>query len=100
MSEQEAERIRKLIPQITDSEVVFERKLKSLRRYLGQAVKNYGGDVEALMKAGDVLKGGDPSLSAQNFLIQEADNLDNLSEEELETLYNKLKEEQDLLNQG
>ena len=94
MSEQEAERIRKLIPQITDSEVVFERKLKSLRRYLGQAVKNYGGDVEALMKAGDVLKGGDPSLSAQNFLIQEADNLDNLSDEELETLYNKLKEEQ------
>jgi hypothetical protein len=52
------------------------------------------------MKAGDVLKGGDPSLSAQNFLIQEAKNLDNLSDEELETLYNKLKEEQDLLNQG
>ena len=94
VSEQEAERIRKLIPQITDSEVVFERKLKSLRRYLGQAVKNYGGDVEALMRAGDVLKGGDPSLSAQNFLIEEADDLDKLSDEELETLYNKLKEEQ------
>ena len=46
------------------------------------------------MRAGDVLKGGDPSLSAQNFLIEEADDLDKLSDEELETLYNKLKEEQ------
>ena len=52
------------------------------------------------MKAGDVLKGGDPSLSAQNFLIEEADDLSELSDEELEMLRNKLKEEQDLLNQG
>ena len=52
------------------------------------------------MKAGDVLKGGDANLSAQNFLTQEIDNLDKLSDEELETLYNKLKEEQDFLDQG
>tara|TARA_A100001011_G_C14297227_1_gene839024 strand:- start:1888 stop:2934 length:1047 start_codon:yes stop_codon:yes gene_type:complete len=100
VSDQEAERIKKLIPQITDTEVVFEAKLKSLRSYLAEAAKNYGGDVEALMKAGDVLKGGDANLSAQNFLTQEIDNLDKLSDEELETLYNKLKEEQDFLDQG
>jgi|TARA_R100001086_G_scaffold66560_3_gene31010 hypothetical protein len=52
VSEQEAERIRRLIPQITDTEVVFEAKLRSLRNYLAEATNNYGGDVEALMKAG------------------------------------------------
>ena len=100
VSDQEAERIKKLIPQITDTEVVFEAKLKSLRSYLAEAAKNYGGDVEALMKAGDVLKGGDPNLSAQSFLTQGVDNLNELSDEELEALRDKLKEEQDLLNQG
>ena len=50
---QEREFIEKLIPQLSDTEAQFESKLKSLRRYLGDAVRNYGGDVEALMRAGD-----------------------------------------------
>jgi len=69
VSEQEAERIRRLIPQITDTEVVFEAKLKSLRNYLGEATKNYGGDVEALMKAG---------VSAKEFFEEPESEVENL----------------------
>jgi hypothetical protein len=69
VSEQEAERIRRLIPQITDTEVVFEAKLKSLRNYLGEATKNYGGDIEALMKAG---------VSAKEFYKEPESEVENL----------------------
>ena len=85
VSEQEAERIKQLIPQVTDTEVVFEAKLKSLRSYLGEAVKNYGGDVEELMKAG---------VSAADFLPTRQKKLEDMSIEELKAY------EQDLLNQG
>ena len=37
VSEAEAERIKKLIPQVTDTEAVFEAKLESLRKYLNDA---------------------------------------------------------------
>ena len=85
VSEQEAERIKQLIPQVTDTEVVFEAKLKSLRSYLGEAVKNYGGDVEELMKAG---------VSAADFLPTRQKKLEDMSIEELKAY------EHDLLNQG
>ena len=50
VSKEEAERIKKLIPQVSDSEVMFESKLKSLRRYLTDARKNYGGDIETAIR--------------------------------------------------
>ena len=80
VSEQEAKRIRALIPQLDDTEVVFEAKLKSLRSYLGDAVKNYGGDVEALMKAGDA----NENLSAKNYSISSKKNLEDMTDDELE----------------
>ena len=82
VSEQEAERIRRLIPQLNDTEVQFEAKLKSLRKYLGEAVKNYGGDVEELMRAG---------VSAAEFLPTRQKELEDMSDEELKAY------EQDLL---
>jgi predicted ribosome quality control (RQC) complex YloA/Tae2 family protein len=45
VSEAEAERIKKLIPQVTDTEATFEAKLESLRSYLNDARKNYGDDI-------------------------------------------------------
>ena len=90
MSDKEREFIEKLIPSIGDTELEFEAKLKSLRRYLGEAVKSYGGDVEALMRAGDL----DESLSAKNFLPTRQKNLEDMSIEELKAY------EQELLNQG
>lgn len=45
VSEAEAERIKKLIPQVTDTEATFEAKLESLRNYLNDARKNYGDDI-------------------------------------------------------
>ena len=90
VSDKEREFIEKLIPQLSDTEVVFEAKLKSLRRYLGDAVRNYGGDVEALMRAGDA----DDSLSAKNYLLTTEKDLDNMSDQELEELYDRLKKEQ------
>jgi len=90
VSDKEREFIEKLIPQLSDTEVVFEAKLKSLRSYLGDAVKNYGGDVEALMKAGDA----DDSLSAKNYILTTEKDLDNMSDQELEQLYDRLKKEQ------
>ena len=50
VTDREAERIKKLIPQLSDSEVIFESKLKSLRRYLTDARKNYGGDIITAVK--------------------------------------------------
>ena len=82
VSEQEAERIRRLIPQLNDTEAQFESKLKSLRAYLGEAVRNYGGDVEELMRAG---------VSAADFLPTRQKNLEDMSDEELQ------KYEQELL---
>jgi hypothetical protein len=90
VSDKEREFIEKLIPQLSDTEVVFEAKLKSLRSYLGDAVKNYGGDVEALMKAGDA----DDSLSAKNYILTTEKDLDNMSDQELEQLYDRLTKEQ------
>jgi hypothetical protein len=89
VSDKEREFIEKLIPQLSDTEVVFEAKLKSLRRYLGDAVRNYGGDVEALMRAGDA----DDSLSAKNYLLTEEKNLEDMSDAELEALRDKLKQQ-------
>ena len=90
VSDKEREFIEKLIPQLSDTEVVFEAKLKSLRSYLGDAVKNYGGDIEALMKAGDA----DDSLSAKNYILTTEKDLDNMSDQELEQLYDRLTKEQ------
>jgi hypothetical protein len=90
VSDKEREFIEKLIPQLSDTEVVFEAKLKSLRRYLGDAVRNYGGDVEALMRAGDA----DDSLSAKNYILTTEKDLDDMSDQELEELYDRLKKEQ------
>jgi hypothetical protein len=90
VSDKEREFIEKLIPQLSDTEVVFEAKLKSLRSYLGDAVKNYGGDIEALMKAGDA----NDSLSAKNYILTTEKDLDNMSDQELEQLYDRLKKEQ------
>jgi len=90
VSDKEREFIEKLIPQLSDTEVVFEAKLKSLRRYLGDAVRNYGGDVEALMRAGDA----DDSLSAKNYILTTEKDLDSMSDQELEELYDRLKKEQ------
>ena len=92
VSEQEAERIRKLIPQLNDTEVQFEAKLKSLRAYLGEAVKNYGGDVEALMKAG---------VSASAFLPTREKELEDMSDDELEAYRQSLEAyRQSLLNES
>jgi len=85
VSEQEAERIKQLIPQVTDTEVVFEAKLKSLRSYLGEAVKNYGGDVEELMKAG---------VSAAEFLPTRQKELEDMSDEELKAYEQELLKSQ------
>ena len=88
VSEQEAKRIRALIPQLDDTEVVFEAKLKSLRSYLGDAVKNYGGDVEALMKDG---------VSAKDYLPTRSKRLEDMTDEELQILKDELQIE---LQQG
>ena len=50
VSEAEAKRIKALIPQLTDSEIVFESKLKSLREYLSEARSQYGGNIEEGIK--------------------------------------------------
>jgi len=85
VSEQEAERIRRLIPQLNDTEAQFESKLKSLRSYLGEAVKNYGGDVEELMKAG---------VSAADFLPTRQKELEDMSDEELKAYEQELLKSQ------
>lgn len=54
VSEAEAERIKKLIPQVTDTEAVFEAKLESLRKYLNDARKNYGDDIKGAIENLDI----------------------------------------------
>ena len=56
VSEAEAERIKKLIPQVTDTEAVFEAKLESLRKYLNDARKNYGDDIKGAIENLDISK--------------------------------------------
>tara|TARA_R110002020_G_scaffold472485_1_gene700643 strand:+ start:19 stop:858 length:840 start_codon:yes stop_codon:yes gene_type:complete len=76
VSDKEREFIEKLIPSIGDTEVQFEAKLKSLRSYLGDAAKRYGGDVEAMMKAG---------ISAEDYLStnKSSKNIEKMTDEEL-----------------
>lgn len=85
VSDKEREFIMKLIPQISDTEVQFERKLKSLRSYLADASKKYGGDIEALMKAG---------VSAKDYLPADQKNLEDLTDKELRDLRDKMKTQQ------
>jgi len=61
VSDQERERIKELIPQVGDTERVFEAKIESLEKYLGAAQdisENTGGDlktaIEILDKSGGV----------------------------------------------
>lgn len=56
VSEAEAERIKRLIPQVTDTEAVFEAKLESLRNYLNDARKNYGDDIKGAIENLDISK--------------------------------------------
>ena len=85
VSDKEREFIMQLIPQISDTEVQFERKLKSLRSYLADAAKNFGGDVESLMKAG---------VSAKNYIpTEDKKNLEDMSDSELEAYRQSLLNE-------
>ena len=78
-----------LIPQISDTEVQFERKLKSLRSYLADAAKNFGGDVEALMKAG---------VSAKNYIpTEDKKELEDMSDDELNAYKEELLKQQGML---
>jgi hypothetical protein len=56
VSEQEAERIKGLIPQLSDSEVVFEAKAIALKEYLTDAQKNYGADITSAIENIDISK--------------------------------------------
>ena len=56
VSEAEAERIKRLIPQVTDTEAVFEAKLESLKKYLNDARKNYGDDIKGAIENLDISK--------------------------------------------
>tara|TARA_R100000278_G_C5474594_1_gene165808 strand:- start:1940 stop:2812 length:873 start_codon:yes stop_codon:yes gene_type:complete len=56
VSEAEAERIKRLIPQVTDTEAVFEAKLESLRKYLNDARENYGDDIKGAIENLDISK--------------------------------------------
>jgi hypothetical protein len=85
VSDKEREYIEKLIPQVTDSEVTFEAKLKSLRSYLGEAAERYGGDVEELMKAG---------ISAKKYLPTSEKSLEDMNDEELLEYRKKLQNQQ------
>jgi len=77
VSEQEAKRIRALIPQLDDTEVVFEAKLESLRKYLNDARKNHGGDISKHME----------SVSAADYYKKPENNsLENMTDEELQEM--------------
>jgi hypothetical protein len=56
VSEQEAERIKGLIPQMTDNEATFEGKAKALKSYLNDARKNYGDNLTKGIEEMDVTK--------------------------------------------
>lgn len=89
VSDKEREFIMQLIPQISDTEVQFERKLKSLRSYLADAAKNFGGDVEALMKAG---------VSAKNYIpTEDKKELEDMSDDELNAYKEELLKQQGML---
>ena len=77
VSEQEAKRIKGLIPQLDDTEVVFEAKLESLKKYLNDARKNHGEDISKQMESTNV---------SDYFKIPETNSLSNLSDEELKKL--------------
>lgn len=69
VSEAEAERIKRLIPQVTDTEAVFEAKLESLRRYLNDARKNYGDDIKGAIENLDISQYEPKSKSKFEFKI-------------------------------
>ena len=69
VSEAEAERIKRLIPQVTDTEAVFEAKLESLRKYLNDARKNYGDDIKGAIENLDISKYEPKSKSKFEFKI-------------------------------
>jgi len=77
VSEQEATRIRALIPQLDDTEVVFEAKLESLRKYLNDARKNHGGDISKHMES---------SNAADYYKKPETNSLEKMTDEELEEM--------------
>lgn len=56
VSEQEAERIKGLIPQMTDNEATFEGKAKALKSYLNDARTNYGDNLTKAIEKTDVTK--------------------------------------------
>ena len=77
VSEQEAKRIKGLIPQLDDTEVVFEAKLESLKKYLNDARKNHGEDISKQMESTNV---------SDYFKTPETNSLSKLSDEELNEL--------------
>jgi len=77
VSEQEATRIRALIPQLDDTEVVFEAKLESLKKYLNDARKNHGGDISKHMES---------SNAANYYKKPETNSLEKMTDEELEEM--------------
>ncbi len=77
VSEQEATRIRALIPQLDDTEVVFEAKLESLRKYLNDARKNHGGDIS---------KHKESSNAADYYKKPETNSLEKMTDEELQEM--------------
>ena len=77
VSEQEATRIRALIPQLDDTEVVFEAKLESLRKYLNDARKNHGGDISKHMES---------SNAADYYKKPETNSLEKMTDEELQEM--------------
>jgi len=54
VSDAEAERIKRLIPQLSDTEKVFEAKLIALKEYLNDAQRNYGSNIEEAIKNTDI----------------------------------------------
>ena len=85
VSEQEAKRIQGLIPQLDDTEVVFEAKLESLRKYLNDARKNHGGDIQKHMQSARVEDYYNPKQNENEALKQ-------LSDQELEELLKLYKQ--------
>ena len=77
VSEQEAKRIKALIPQLDDTEAVFEAKLESLRKYLNDARVNHGGDISKHMES---------SNASEYYKKPKNNSLENLSDEELQEL--------------
>jgi len=66
-----------LIPQLDDTEVVFEAKLESLRKYLNDARKNHGGDISKHMES---------SNAADYYKKPETNSLEKMTDEELQEM--------------